>query len=109
MHIVVVTIEVKSEFMDRFITAMLENARNSITHEPGCFRFDVVRDEQNRNRVYLYEVYRDKSAFEDHMKMPHYQVWRNTVRDWFAAPPVLGCGPNLFPADDEWGRDWKQR
>ncbi len=109
MHVVVVTIEVKSEFMDRFIVAMLENSKNSVTHAPGCLRFDVVRDEQNRNRVYLYEVYRDKSAFENHMKMPHYQVWRNTVRDWFAAPPVLGCGPNLFPADDEWGRNWKQR
>jgi len=109
MHIVLVTIDVKSEFTDRFIAAMLENARNSVTHEPGCFRFDVVRDEQNRNRLYLYEVYKDKAAFDAHVKMPHYQVWRDTVKDWFASPPVLGCGYNLFPPDAEWDRNWKQR
>ncbi len=109
MHIVLVTIEVKSEFTDRFIAAMLENARNSVAHEPGCFRFDVVRDEQNRNRIYLYEVYKDKAAFDAHVKMPHYRVWRETVKDWFASSPVLGCGPNLFPADAEWDRSWKQR
>ena len=64
MHIVIVTIDVKPEVTDRFITAMLENARNSVELEPGCLRFDVVRDEQNPNRIYLYEVYRDKSAFD---------------------------------------------
>jgi autoinducer 2-degrading protein len=107
MHIVMVTIDIKSEFMDRFITAMLENATSSVTVEPGCFRFDVVRDEQNRNRVYLYEVYKDKAAFDVHVKMPHYHAWRDTVKDWFAAPPVLARGLNLFPMDTDWDKNWK--
>ena len=108
MHIVIVTIDIKPELTDRFIAAMLENAKNSVTLEPGCFRFDVARDEQNPNRIYLYEAYKDKSAFDAHVKMPHYHAWRDTVKDWFAAPPVLGRGPNLFPADADWRRNWKQ-
>ena len=109
MHAVVVTIDIKREYVDRFVAAMLANARNSVIHEPDCLRFDVIRDEKNPTRLFLYEVYRDRAAFDAHVTMPHYLVWRDTVKDWFAAPPVLGCGPNLFPEDADWGRDWKGR
>ncbi len=109
MHVVVVTIDVKPDVVERFAAATVENARNSVIHEAGCFRFDVVRDEQHPNRIYLYEVYRDKAAFDTHMTMPHYFAWRDAVKDWLAAPPVLGCGPNLFPMDADWERCWKER
>ena len=107
MYVVVVTIDVKPEFTERFIPAILQNAQGSVTREPGCLRFDVIRDEKNANRIYLYEVYWDRAAFDAHCTMPHYFAWRDTVKDWFAAPPVLGCGPNLFPTDSDWERNWK--
>ena len=109
MHVVVVTIDIKPDVVERFIAAMVENARNSVACEAGCLRFDVIRDERTPNRIYLYEVYRDKAAFDTHMTMRHYFSWRDTVKDWFAAPPVLGCGPNVFPADADWDRSWKER
>lgn len=108
MHVVVVTIDIKPDYAEPFVAAMLENARNSTLREPGCLRFDVVQDAKWPNRFYLYEVYRDQAAFDAHMQMPHYFAWRDTVKDWFAAPPVLGCGPNLFPTDGDWNRDWKR-
>ena len=109
MYVVVVTIDVQPEHTDRFVAAILENARSSVSREPGCLRFDVVRDEKKPNRLYLYEVYRDRAAFDAHMTMPHYFAWRETVKDWFAAPPVLGCGPNLFPVNADWDRRWQER
>lgn len=109
MHVVVVTIDIKPEFVDRFVAAMLANARNSVIHEPNCLRFDVIRDEKNPTRLFLYEAYRDRAAFDVHVTMPHYFVWRDTVKEWFAAPPILGSGPNLFPEDADWGQDWKGR
>jgi quinol monooxygenase YgiN len=109
MHVVVVTIDIKPERTDQFIAAMLENARCSVSREAGCLRFDVVQDERTPSRIYLYEVYRDRAAFEAHVAMPHYFVWRDAVKEWFAAPPVLGCGPNLFPADGDWDRRWQAR
>ncbi len=99
MHVVVVTIDIKLDARERFVAATLENARNSVAHEPGCYQFDVVQDDQKTSRIYLYEVYRDKAAFESHMQMPHYFAWRDAVTELFASPPVLGAGPNLFPGD----------
>lgn len=36
------------------------------------------------------------------MTTPHFVRWRDAVQDWFASPPVVGAGPNLFPADADW-------
>jgi hypothetical protein len=29
--------------------------------------------------------------------------------DRFVAPPILGCGPNLFPEDADWDRSRRER
>jgi autoinducer 2-degrading protein len=107
MYVLVVTIDIKPGFRERFVEAMLEDARGSLASEPGCVRFDVIQDEKQPNRIYLYEVYRDRAAFDHHMTTPHFIRWRDTVRDWFLSPPVVGSGPSIFPADADWARDRK--
>lgn len=102
MYILVVTIDIKPEHREAFIEAMLEDARGSRENEPGCVRFDVIQDEANPNRIYLYEVYRDRAAFEAHLQTPHFLKWQATVKDWFASPPVVGRGTNLYPPDEAW-------
>ena len=39
--------------------------------EPGCLVFSVTRGQVNHQEIYIYEVYRDKEAFELHRKTPH--------------------------------------
>lgn len=43
MYIVQVQIRVKSEFVDDFVDATIENARSSVL-EAGVARFDVIQD-----------------------------------------------------------------
>ena len=109
MHVLVVTINIKPGFKERFVAAMLDDARGSVGSEAGCVRFDVIQDEQEPNRIYLYEVYADRAAFDVHLTTPHFLKWNETVKDWFASPPVVGAGPSLFPSDSDWGRNWKAR
>ncbi|HEV2124920.1 MAG TPA: putative quinol monooxygenase, partial [Chloroflexota bacterium] len=84
-----------------FLESMLDNARHSVEDEPGCFRFDVIQDESDPNTLILYEIYRDKAAFDDHLTTPHFHRWRDTVKDWHAAPLRSSKGPNLYPPDDK--------
>ncbi len=107
MYVLVVTIHIKPGCADRFVAAMLDDACGSVGSEPGCVRFDVIQDEKEPNRIYLYEVYKDRAAFDFHMTTPHFLRWNETVRDWLASPPVVGAGPNIFPADGDWNRSWK--
>ncbi len=108
MYALVVTIDIKPGLKEQFVSAMLDDARGSVANEPGCVRFDIIQDEQNPNRIYLYEVYTDRAAFDAHMQTPHFIAWRDRVQDWFASPAVVGAGPTVFPANVGWGKNWKR-
>ena len=108
MYVLVVTINIKPERKKEFIASMLDDARCSVSNEPGCLRFDVIQDEQDPNRIYLYEAYKDKAAFDAHGKAPHFIKWRDTVKDWWASPAVVGRGSNIFPTDADWAKVWKK-
>ena len=53
MYVVAVTVFVKPEFVQPFIEASLDNARNT-RREPGNVRFDVSRAEDDPSRFLLY-------------------------------------------------------
>jgi autoinducer 2-degrading protein len=85
MYVVSVTIHVKPEFVEPFIEATLDNARNT-RREPGNLRFDVSRAEEDPNRFLLYEVYHTREDFAAHQQTPHYFRWRDAVTGWMAQP-----------------------
>ncbi len=102
MIALIVNIQVQPYHRQEFIDAMLDDARGSVNDEPGCLRFDVLQDETDPNRIYLYEVYTDQAAFEAHGKAPHLIKWRETVKDWYAAPTVVHRAVSIFPPDNDW-------
>ncbi len=104
MHVIVAEIRIKPEYRERFMESMIDDASGSVEHEPGCYQFAVVRDQKDENHIFLVEVYRDAEAFRVHQEMPHYTRWRDTVKDWFAAPTVVTQGPNVWPADEAWSK-----
>lgn len=103
MYVNVVTMQLKPEHREEFLSAILDDAKSSLQNEPGCVRFDVAQDEQNQNRFFLHEVYKDKSAFEAHTKTPHLLKFRNTIKDdWFDGPRVSTRCTSVFPSDKDW-------
>lgn len=99
MYGVVVTINIKPGFKERFMPSMLEDARGSVNNEPGCLRFDVLQDTEDPNRIYLMEEYMDEAAFETHTKQPHFVKWQETTKDWFAGPIEIHRVSAAYPPD----------
>lgn len=59
-----------------FLRLVEENAAASVRNEPGCSRFDVLtfrNSAENHDRVFLYEIYDDRAAFEAHVRTPHFK------------------------------------
>ena len=52
-----------------------ENAHASAQTESGCRRFDVLEPPGEADRIFLYEIYEDRAAFEAHLKTPHFAVF----------------------------------
>lgn len=101
MLVVHVDVHVKPEYVDAFVAATLENARNS-AQEPGVARFDVIQDQADPAHFVLVEVYRTVEDTVRHKETAHYAVWRDAVAPMMAVPRTSVKYTNLFSADDGW-------
>jgi (4S)-4-hydroxy-5-phosphonooxypentane-2,3-dione isomerase len=72
MFIVLVKVQVKPELTEEFKGAILRNAELSVQRDPGCVRFDVLRQEDDPTRWFFYEVYEKEQAWVDHRKSAHF-------------------------------------
>ena len=85
MIVTCVTVYVREEHIDDFITATVKNHNCSIG-EPGNLRFDVLQCTTDPSRFMLYEAYESEEASAAHKETAHYQEWKKTVADWMAKP-----------------------
>jgi len=101
MLIVHVHIHVKSEHLEAFKAATLENARASV-QEPGIARFDVIQQPDDPTRFVLVEVYRTADDPGRHKETTHYAKWRDAVADMLAEPRYSVKYVNVFPDEKGW-------
>ena len=101
MYIVQVYIHVKPEFIHEFITATVENAKNSI-NETGIARFDLMQQEDDLERFLLTEVYKSVEATKEHKQTNHYLKWRDTVAEMMAEPRTSTKYTSIFPDEGYW-------
>ncbi|PWH17009.1 MAG: antibiotic biosynthesis monooxygenase [Ardenticatenia bacterium] len=102
MLIVHVHVRVKSEYVETFKEATIQNARQSV-QEPGIARFDVVQSVEDPTRFILVEVYRTPEDPARHKETTHYKVWRDTVAEMMAEPRTSVQYTNVYPDDSGWG------
>jgi 3-dehydro-4-phosphotetronate decarboxylase len=77
VYIVVVSLRVLPDRISTFEAAIRSNAAASLRDEPGCLRFDVLRDADEPTRYLLYEVYTDHAAFTTgHLRSAHFVEWQ---------------------------------
>lgn len=80
-----ISVHVKPEFIEEFIRATLENARQSL-QEPGVVHFDVLQQDSDPSRFLLMEGYKDESAPARHKETTHYQIWKDAVAGMMSEP-----------------------
>jgi quinol monooxygenase YgiN len=99
--IVHVHVHVKTEAVEAFRLASLDNARHSVK-EPGVARFDVIQSVEDPTRFVLVEVYRSPEAPAAHKETGHYLRWRDAVADLMAEPRSAARYLNVFPDAQGW-------
>jgi quinol monooxygenase YgiN len=81
MLLVAVTLEILPERAEAFRDRIGQQKADSLG-EPGCRRFDVWCDTGDCTRVFLFEVYDDRAAFDAHLASPHFRAFDAEVRSW---------------------------
>jgi autoinducer 2-degrading protein len=85
MFVLIVDLAVRPGMHEQFLRAITANASASLSDEPGCLRFDVMRATGDLDRFVLYELYVDEAAFEAHRATPHFARWREAAARCLAA------------------------
>jgi len=85
MFAVCVTFQLETGRAEAFLPLMQENAQTSLQDEPGCQQFDVLTDANKPDKVFLYELYTDKAAFDTHLASRHFQKFDAAVANMIAA------------------------
>src|SRR5207253_7751745 len=90
-YTILVEFTVRDGARPRFVEVVHANAAASLADEPGCRRFDVFVPDDG-NRIVLYEEYRDRSAFADHCRAPHFLAFDKAVASMVVAKRVTELG-----------------
>jgi len=85
MIAVTVIFKVKTGSEKDFQEVVLQQAKNSLEKEEACRRFDVCFDDNRPDRVFLYEIYDDRAAFDLHLASDHFKNF-----DKVSAPMLEG-------------------
>lgn len=101
MQIVHVHVHVKSEFVEAFKQATMENASNSVK-EAGIARFDVIQQNDDPTKFVLVEVYKTTDAPAAHKETAHYRRWSSRVMEMMAEPRQSVKYTNIFPENTGW-------
>lgn len=88
MVAVTVEFQVQDAKVEEFNRAMAEQARNSLEKEDDCHRFDICHDDEVIGRVFLYEIYTDRNAFELHLASEHFKQFDAEVKGWIVSKKV---------------------
>lgn len=89
-HFVVVTeFTLKPCELDAFLALTHAIASASLADEPGCFAFDVLVTDSESMYVLLHEIYRDREAFDLHLKTLRYASFETSIE------PLLDGDPRV--------------
>ncbi|MCX5281746.1 MULTISPECIES: putative quinol monooxygenase [unclassified Streptomyces] len=92
MYQFLVSFTVRPEHRDDFVRVAKKTARDSLAHEPGSQRFEVIADEQSPDVFYLNEVYSDVDAFNAHATGPYFAAFFAEARTYAEGPTWLMKG-----------------
>ena len=85
MLIVTVRFVVKEQHLPAFRQRMRQQASETLDREPGCRRFDIGTDGR---KIFLYEIYDDAHAFDEHLVSAHFQSFNADTQDWIESKAV---------------------
>jgi autoinducer 2-degrading protein len=87
----VVEYRVKPDHREAFLRLMREHAAGTLVEEAGCLQFDVLLPQEDASRVFLYEVYRDDAAFQEHNKSARLAQTRGSYADMLEHRTITVC------------------
>lgn len=79
MMIRIAEIEIHAENIAAYKAILKEEAAASVKLEAGVVAIFPMYQKENPAQIRILEIYRDKAAYEQHLKTPHFQKYKTTT------------------------------
>ena len=96
MFTVLVSIQVKSEYVKAFIAATIEETRASL-QDPGVVQDDFLQESDDAAHFILHEVFQTRAIGLQHLEMAHFKQWQTRIKPMLVEPPHAVTYEHVFP------------
>jgi quinol monooxygenase YgiN len=92
-YIQVAEIEVDPAQVGAYRAAVQEQIDAAIRKEPGVLVLYAVHEKENPTRVRVFEIYRDRKAYEAHLGSDHFKKYKATVEKMVKSLKLVQATP----------------
>ena len=95
-YIRIAKIQVKSEKLAAYTSALKEGIEAAIRKEPGVISLRAVYDKNNPTHVTVFEIYANLEAYQLHIQTPHFVKYKATVADMVLSLELTDVAPIII-------------
>ncbi len=102
LYLQIATLEIHPSQIAAYRLAVEEQAKTAIEKEPGVLALNAVANKDDPTRITVFEIYRDRAAYESHLKAEHFLRYKATVETMvkslkltLVSPVVLATKPHV--------------
>jgi quinol monooxygenase YgiN len=92
-YVQVAEIVVDAAQLDAYKAAVQEQIDAAIRKEPGVLVLYAVSEKDDPTRVKVFEIYRDRSAYEAHLGSDHFKKYKATVENMVKSLKLVQATP----------------
>jgi quinol monooxygenase YgiN len=92
-YVQVAEIEVDPAQLDAYRAAVQEQIDAAIREEPGVLVLYAVSEKDDPTRVKVFEIYRDRKAYEAHLGSDHFKKYKATVEKMVKSLKLVQATP----------------
>jgi quinol monooxygenase YgiN len=97
-YVQVAEIEIDPPQLDAYRRAVQQQIDAAIQKEPGVLVLYAVSDKDNPAHVRVFEIYRDRSAYEAHLGSDHFKKYKTTVEKMVISLKLIQVTPIMLSA-----------
>lgn len=94
----VATIVVDAAQLNQYQAALKEQAEAAMRSEPGVLMLYAVADKKNPTHITVMERYASETAYQAHLKSPHFLKYKATVKDMVKSLELVESTPLALEA-----------
>ena len=100
-YVQVAEIEIDPAHLDAYTAAVHEQIDAAIRKEPGVLVLYAVSEKGNPTHVKVFEIYRDRSAYEAHLGSDHFKKYKATTEKMVKSLKLVQAVPIMLGAQSK--------